>query len=190
MIALNKKNLLAGLHDRTEVVRNNLQPFFRLSPEMFNWKPSIEKWSIAQVFEHLIITQQIYLRHIGNALTEAPINGKEEFTSGWLGDLIYEKIMPRSDGTIFTIKSPRLLHPSTGTLVGKEVLNNFMKQLDELDHVLELSTYVDLQKIKIPLSISKFIKLRLGDSLRFLVAHNERHLLQAQKVLQQLPTGQ
>jgi hypothetical protein len=64
-----------------------------------------------------------------------------------------------------------------------------MKQLDEFDHVLELSQYVDLQKIKIPFSFTKLLKLRLGDNLRFIVAHNERHLMQAQKILKQLPTG-
>jgi hypothetical protein len=41
---------------------------------------------------------------------------------------------------------------------------------------------VDLTKVKTAISLSKFIKLRLGDTLRFLVYHNERHILQAQGI--------
>jgi len=37
------------------------------------------------------------------------------------------------------------------------------------------------------LSSAKFLRLRLGDNLRYIVAHNERHLLQAHRVLQLCP---
>jgi hypothetical protein len=87
------------------------------------------------------------------------------------------------------MKAPKFLHPSTSKLDGAAVLEKYMHQLDEFDHILELSQYVDLQKVKIPFSFTKLFKLRLGDNLRFIVAHNERHLLQAQQLLKQIPTG-
>jgi DinB superfamily len=186
MTDFNKKTLLAGLHDRTEVVRNNMQSFLRLSNEQLNHKPAPDKWCIAEIFEHLNITHGIYLHSINEALTNAPINAKEIFKSNWLGNWVYEKIIPRQDGSVFKMKAPKFL-TATSNLDGKAVLDKYMKQLDEFDHVLELSQYVDLQKIKIPFSFTKLLKLRLGDNLRFIVGHNERHLLQAQKVLKQLP---
>jgi DinB superfamily len=189
MTDFNKKALLAGLHDRIEVVRNNIQSFLRLSNEQLNYKPGPDKWSITEIFEHLTITHGIYLDSIGRLLTHAPVNAKENFKSNWLGNWAYEKIMPRPDGTVFKMKAPKLLQAKTRNMDGAAVLNNYMKQLDEFDHVLELSQYVDLQKIKIPFSFTKLLKLRLGDNLRFIVAHNERHLMQAQKILKQLPTG-
>jgi hypothetical protein len=189
MTDFNKKALLTGLHDRIEVVRNNMQSFLRLSNEQFNYRPTPGTWSIAGVFEHLVITHRIYLHTINSLLTHAPVNAKESFKSNWLGNWVYKKIMPRPDGTVFRMKARKLQQPGTHVLDGTAVLNNYMKQLDEFDHVLELSYYVDLQKLKIPFSFTKLIKLQLGDNLRFIVAHNERHLLQAQKILKQLPNG-
>jgi hypothetical protein len=188
MTDFNKKDLLSGLHDRTEVVRNNLQPFLRLSNEDLNYKAAPDKWSVAEVFEHLNITHGIYLHAINEALKDAPINAKETFKSNWLGNFAYEKIIPREDGSIFKMKAPKFLHPTTSRLNGASVLEKYMQQLDEFDHILELSQYVDLQKVKIPFSFTKLLKLRLGDNLRFIVAHNERHLLQAQRVLNALAT--
>lgn len=188
MTEFNKKNLLSGLHDRTEVVRKNLQPFLRLSNEQLNFKIAPDSWSIAEVFEHLNITHGIYLHSINEALKDAAINGREIFKSNWLGNFAYEKIIPREDGSIYKMKAPKFLRPATSKLDGKAVLNKYMNQLDEFDHVLELSQYVDLRKVKIPFSFTKLLKLRLGDNLRFIVAHNERHLLQAQRVLKSLST--
>jgi hypothetical protein len=37
----------------------------------------------------------------------------------------------------------------------------------------------DLNKIKIPISLTNLIKLKLGDVFQFIITHNERHLAQA-----------
>jgi len=189
MIAINKKTILSDLHDRIEVVKNNIQPFLKLQPQQLHWKPAPDKWSIAEIFEHVNITHAIYLKYINTALTDAPIQARETFKSNLLGKWAYDIIMPRQDGSVFKLRAPKFLHADTIQLDGQQVLSSFMKQLEDFDHILELARYVDLQKIKIPFSFTKILKLRLGDNLRFIVAHNERHLLQAQKVLAILPTG-
>ena len=45
------------------------------------------------------------------------------------------------------------------------------------------SKNVNLDKIKTAISISKLIRLKLGDTFRVLIYHNERHIKQAEKVL-------
>jgi hypothetical protein len=42
---------------------------------------------------------------------------------------------------------------------------------------------VNLRKVKIPISISKIVRLKLGDALLFVVYHNERHMYQALSIL-------
>ncbi len=188
MNAFHKKTLLNELHDRLEVVRNNMQPFLKLLPAQLHWKPAPDKWSIVEIFEHLNITHGIYLKSINTALGDAPIHARETFKSNLLGKWSYDFIMPREDGSVFKLRAPKFLQANGADLDGTKVLAAFMKQLDDFDHILELSRYVDLQKIKIPFSFTKLLKLQLGDNLRFIVAHNERHLLQAQKVLAMLPS--
>ncbi len=45
--------------------------------------------------------------------------------------------------------------------------------------------------IKIPLSITRLVKLKLGDTFRFLVAHEQRHFVQARNAIKTigLPTN-
>jgi len=187
MIPFNKKDLLSGLHDRIELIRNNLQPFLRLPDECLLYHPAPGKWNVAEIFEHLNIMHGAFLQSINKVMHKAPINARESFTSGWIGNQLYNWMMPRPDGTVFKMKSPRRFHAVAAPLNPKKVLDTFMNQLDEFDHVLELCLYVDLQKMKLPFVFPRGLRLRLGDGLRFIVAHSERHLLQARNVLAQVP---
>ena len=53
----------------------------------------------------------------------------------------------------------------------------------ELLEIIEKAEKVNLRKVKIPLSISKIIRFRLGDALMYVIYHNERHMQQALNVL-------
>jgi hypothetical protein len=186
MTQFSKKGLLTSLHDRTDIIRSNLKVYERLSEDHLNWKPAPERWSIAQVFEHLNITQGYYFPTIEKSISTAQHRSKDSFNSNWLGDFAYNRIIPRPDGTIFRLPAPKFLHARSDLLNGKKVLQVFGGQLDQFEEILDHCQYVDLQKLKIPFSFTSLIKLRLGDNLRFLVAHNERHLLQAKNVLEKM----
>lgn len=67
----------------------------------------------------------------------------------------------------------------SGSDLGMEVLKEFEQQQFLMQELLEKSRNVDLMKIKIPLTISRWIRLRLGDILRIVIYHNERHIRQA-----------
>lgn len=59
------------------------------------------------------------------------------------------------------------------------VVAEFINQQETLLALIEQSRNVDLNKVKIPVSIARFIRLRLGDVFQFIIAHDERHLQQA-----------
>ena len=63
------------------------------------------------------------------------------------------------------------------------VLAAFITQQEILLQLLEKAKQVNLRKAKTPVSISKFIKLPLGDTFRFLIAHNYRHIVQAERAI-------
>lgn len=67
----------------------------------------------------------------------------------------------------------------------RAVLGRFVEQQKTLLDLLEQAREQDLSKVKTGISISKFIKLRLGDTFRILVYHNQRHIVQAKRVIDQ-----
>jgi hypothetical protein len=55
-------------------------------------------------------------------------------------------------------------------------LDKFTNQQKQLLVLLEKSRQYNLNKIKISISISKLLKLRLGDTFQFYINHQLRHL--------------
>lgn len=70
-----------------------------------------------------------------------------------------------------------------GKKLDKSVLETFIAQLNQMLQILETARNKDLNRIKTSISISKWIKLKLGDTLRIVIYHNHRHILQAKKAL-------
>lgn len=179
MTVFNKRSLLTELEDRTEVIRSNAASFSRLPAELLLQRPAPERWCIAEIFEHLNITHKIYLDAILQKITHSPEVVKETYTSGWLGDWFYEKIIPRPDGSLFKMRAPRFLRPDGKLLNGEQVLEKFNQQLDTLHDILSHVITKDIEKTRVPLSFTKLITIRTGDAIRFIVGHSERHLMQA-----------
>jgi len=187
MAVFSKQGLITELLDRTELVKASTQSFLRLTEEQLCFKPAPHKWSIAEVFGHLNIVHDIQVRGLLSRITLAPDVKDERYRSGWLGEWMYGKMMPRADGTVFKLPAPRNFRVNSDGLEGHSEVQRFLQQCDSLDDILRHVYTKDLQKIRVPLSFSKLLRLRLGDHLRFMVAHNERHLLQAYRVLGQAP---
>jgi hypothetical protein len=184
MTVFSKQGLITELLDRTELIKASTQPFLRLEEDRLNRPPAPDKWSIAEIFAHLNIYNDAYIRVILSKITVAKDVKNETFRSGWLGDWIYSQTMPRADGSVFKMRAPKATRPSGGPQDGKETLQRFLQQCDMLDDIIRHCSVKDLQGIKIPFYFSKLIPLRLGDNLRYLIAHCERHLLQAHRVME------
>ena len=79
------------------------------------------------------------------------------------------------------MKTPKDKDPINSNLTFTTI-ERLLKQLEKLQILLNQSRTANLTKLKTAISLTKFIKLRLGDTLRFVVYHIERHILQAQKI--------
>jgi hypothetical protein len=63
------------------------------------------------------------------------------------------------------------------------VIATFIDQQEGLLKMLEQASHLNINKIKVPISIAPFIKLKLGDVFMFVITHKERHIVQAEKAL-------
>ena len=66
------------------------------------------------------------------------------------------------------------------------VLNEYLEQKQKLLLLLEESKERNLNTVRIPITLTKMVKLKLGDTFRFLVAHEQRHMVQARNTLKGL----
>ena len=164
------------------------EEFSKLSYEELLFRHEGE-WCILECLEHLTLYGDFYLPEIEMRMMTADRNqpGKP-FKSGWLGNYFAE-LMRVKNGKVKKMKSPRDKNPALNPVkLPITVLNRFQKQQDTLLHLLEKCRNLDLVNTKCSISLSPYIKLRLGDTLRFYVYHIERHVVQANRVSKNLAT--
>jgi hypothetical protein len=187
MAIFSRQGLITELLDRIELIKAGSQPFTRLSADQLTLNPAPGSWSIAEVFAHLNLSNAIYIRYILPKITLAPDTVADDLRTGWLGDWAYERIVPRPDGSVLKMRSAKSVFPVKPTEESKEVLFDFHRTCDALDDIVRHSATKDLRRIRIPFHFVPYLHFGLGETLRFLIAHNERHLLQAQRVARVIP---
>ena len=153
----------------------------KLNDSQLNWVPNPGVWSIAQVLAHLNeygnYYHPVFIKRIeGTRFTST----KEAFISSPLGRSAWKSMkLGNAKNVKRKFKSPRDYNPMLNkSLVTGNELETFLSQQDELVQILEKAKTVNIRRVKVPISISKIVRLRLGDALLFVVYHNQRHVQQ------------
>ena len=153
-----------------------------IDPGLLLQEPAPGKWSVIQVLEHLNSYGRYYLLAIERSL-EKDKPAIEVFRPGWLGNYFTKLMKPGEDGTITNkMQSPKDHRPSKYLDVFP-VLTTFLEQQHYLLELLEQAKAKNISSIRTPISISRLIRLKLGDTFRFLVAHEQRHFVQIDNTL-------
>jgi uncharacterized damage-inducible protein DinB len=147
-------------------------------------------WSIAQVLEHLNIYCRYYIPAIEAKLHMHQTKPANSFRPGWLGNYFTTLMQPGQNHTIkHKMKAPKSATPSAQPNAGL-MLDEFTAHQHQLLQVLQVAQTANLESIRIPISISKWIRLQLGDTFRFFIAHQQRHFVQISNILSSLKTTQ
>jgi len=153
-----------------------------LPEELLIRSPAAGKWSVAQVLEHLNAYGRFYLPAIARSL-ETTRAAVPEFHPGWFGNYFTRIMKPGKDGRIGNkMSAPKAYHPAAQT-AGLPLIGTFLEQQQQLLLLLEKAKSKNIGAIRTPISISKLIRLKTGDTFRFLIAHEQRHFLQIEHTL-------
>lgn len=174
--------LIEDLIERSRQNMNAAQSFLELPLERLNHKETPEKWSALECLEHLNRYGNFYIPEIKQGIYESKFKAEEWFKSGLLGNYFANSVKPREK--LNKMKTFASMNPE-GSALDKSTIERFIQQHKEKIELLNASREVGLNKTKTAISISKLIKLKLGDTFRVVVYHNERHIVQAQAALKQ-----
>ncbi len=136
-------------------------------------------WSIVQILDHLNSYGAYYLPLIQSGLERKNTPAKPQFfKSGMLGNYFVRMITPGTK----KIKAAKIHFPKNN-LNSTEVVMEFIRQEELLLKFLFKAREVNLERIRIPISIAKMIRLKLGDIFLFVIHHVDRHFVQASMLL-------
>ena len=150
------------------------------SDSALNWREKPESWNVLECLEHLNLYGDFYIPEIENAIKNSKTIPQLEFKSGFLGNYFAMSMLPKEK--LNKIKTFKSKNPLNSTL-DKLAINRFVDQQLKIIALLDQSRKVDLNKVKIKISISQWIKLKLGDTFRFVINHNSRHIQQIEGIL-------
>jgi hypothetical protein len=185
---MTKDEWILDLTQRTEANIRQANQLKKYSENLLNRKRDSEAWSALECVEHLNRYCVFYHPEFKKRLSAAQHSDNQKFKSTWLGNYFAKSVMPlnQENGPKgFKMKTFKSMNPK-GSNLTTEVLDQFIAYQLEFLQYIQASKNVDWTKVKTAISITKLIKLRLGDTFRVCVYHNQRHLQQAFKAINQI----
>jgi hypothetical protein len=184
MTSYNRDTLIENLLDQTEIVLKKAIEWQLIPHSTFALRPTSESWSANECLQHLNSYGRFYLPAIESVLSRSEKReSSTQFSPGWLGNYFTKLMMPSKDGNVSKkMNSPKDHAPKT-IIESRLVISEFIDQQEKLLALLNTAKKFDLNAVKVGISIAPIIKLKLGDVFRFMIAHQVRHILQAERAL-------
>jgi hypothetical protein len=174
--------LIEDLRKRVEKCKESAVKLKLLPEDKLRYRNSANSWNVLECLEHLNLYGDFYILEIKEkTYNKRPLKNNVNFKSGMLGEYFAKSLLPKKQ--LNKMKTFKDKDPMQQNLDTETVFKRFLDQQDSLLSILNDVEKLDLNKIKTNISISKWIKLRLGDTLRVVIYHNERHIEQANRIV-------
>jgi len=148
-----------------------------LTLHQLNWKPNPAKWSIGNCLDHLAISNEVYLEALSDALLNQPHPPPPEITPGWLARwFIRTYIAPSSTRA----PAPRKIRPAPE--VDASVLDRFLASNVTARALVHRAVNYDVNRIRFANQFVPLVRFTVGTGLEIISKHEQRHLLQAERV--------
>lgn len=171
--------LVRSLIEQVQWVLNRAERLKNYDSDALEWRENAGSWNILECLEHLNLYGDFYLPQIEAKIENAKRGSDIEFNTGILGNYFAKSMLPKEK--LNKMKTFKDKNPINAQL-DKSVIERFVHQQIHMRGLLEASRKVSLNKIKIQTSISAMLRLKLGDTFRFLINHMIRHFEQIGRV--------
>jgi DinB superfamily len=173
---------LAGLLEEIGAVTAEAKEVFgSLTPAQLNWKPSAERWSVGQCFDHLIKTNECFfpdMERVAAGTFRSSAWARVSPLSGLIARMILGSLDPAKGRKT---KSPRVFLPASSD-VGADVIEKFAGHQAELAERMRATAGRDLRRTMVTSPVARVATYSLLDAYRIVVAHERKHFEQARRV--------
>lgn len=157
-----------------------------LTESQFNWRPAPDQWSIEECLSHLTMVGQWEVAALERSIEKARsrgLTGKGPFQYGPIDRYIVHMSGPPVRLQMPASKRFVPLHGQPVTAI----LPTFLHVQSQFLLNLDRAEGLDLARVKVPMPLSRFLRMSLGMTFAQAAAHERRHIEQARRVRQRLP---
>ncbi len=157
-----------------------------LSHDLLTWKENEKKWSILEVVSHLNQIYNRYFENFNKAIDHAPdLNGlAQKKQSTIMGKLSIYAMKPKKKKRRFKMKTFDFFEPVIDPKKTDDTLNLFIDNKERFNEIIRKARLKDLRGIKMPTALGEKMKFYVPECLEFVLAHEARHIVQIQEVLE------
>lgn len=165
-----------------EIIRE-LESWSHLPPATLIHQPQIGKWSAAQCLQHLNVYCDYYIPAMKDAIEKSKNGQGFSLKSGIIGSYFVKLMkLDQENKVAKPMKSPKNAIPSE-TPDAQAEIKTFLRHQQELLDLLDRAENTDINLVRIPTSLTKLIRMRLGDTFAFFIEHEKRHIAQGRKAI-------
>lgn len=175
------ETLISELIDTTNQNLTFIKTLNNKADSELNWREDDKSWSILECIEHLNLYGNFYLPEIENVIRNSRSKTEELFKSGILGNYFAQAMLPKAK--LNKMKTFKDKNPSKSKL-NRNTIDRFERQQFQLIDLLNKARFINLNREKTNITITKLIKFKIGDTFRFIINHNIRHLQQIERIIQ------
>src|SRR5262249_3239990 len=128
-----------------------------LSEAQLNWKPSSDRWSIAQCLEHLTVATNQFDKYFKAALEKArkkqPITSPPQYRPTMMGGWLAKQVAPEAPRKL---RAPKVLRPAAASGI-KNSLQRFLDQHDEFIDFVRQCNGLDYNRTRLRSPVTPLI---------------------------------
>jgi len=151
------------------------------SSDELNTKPNATTWSMAQVLDHLIVTNSSYypvIQQIREGKYRLPFMARFKFMVRFFGNFILQSVEPTRKRKIKTFP---IWEPSKSTISG-DILQRFLAHQQEFISWMEGCDELLQKNTLLSSPANRNIVYTLDKAFDIIVAHEERHVNQLKEI--------
>jgi hypothetical protein len=152
-----------------------------LSDQQLQWRPDVKSWSIAECIQHLNVSLGAYQRVMRVSFERerqnaplAPASFRVGFVAAQFASFLEPPYRMRA-------KAKKELSPQPG-LDPAKVIGEYVRSREDLLRFAHEACRIDMSSIRFPSPIAPVLKFSLTEAFLVMLAHDRRHLWQAENV--------
>jgi hypothetical protein len=158
------------------------EKFSFLNIAQINWKAEPTRWSIGQCLDHLIVSNTSYFPAFEKLISHSYRLSFFQKLSPF--KKLAGPLMIRSLGPNLKRKlgAPKIFEPSSSNIPA-DIVQSFLKHQQTLKTYFRQLMNLDTKNLVMASPVTAFITYTLHDAMQILIVHEQRHILQAENVL-------
>jgi len=154
------------------------------------WRASAGSWSVAECLDHLAVANRVYLAAMREPAARAKTAGRNRsrpalpgMVGGWFVRSLEPPVKPRRK-----LRAPGKIRPRKAPALA-DAFASFISSHHDVETFLREYAEIDLARIRFPNPFIRGVRFSLATGLHVIGAHERRHLWQARRVLERVPSG-